>query len=46
MPNVSRETASEHIAFEEIDVRLENLEGGYTVRFESHGRPRPRGRRL
>ena len=36
MPNVSKETASEHIAFEGIDVPLENLEGGYTVCFESH----------
>jgi hypothetical protein len=36
MPNVSKETASEHIAFEGIDVKLENLEGGYTVCFESH----------
>ena len=36
MPNVSRETASEQIAFEGIDVRLENFEGGYSVCFESH----------
>src|ERR1044072_4247138 len=36
MPNVSRETASEQIAFEGIEVRLEHLEGGYTVCFESH----------
>ena len=36
MPNVSKETASEQIAFEGIDVRLENFEGGYTVCFESH----------
>ena len=36
MPNVSRETAAERIAFEGLDVRLEHLEGGYTVRFESH----------
>ena len=36
MPNVSKETASEQIAFEGIDVRLENLEGGYSVCFESH----------
>jgi hypothetical protein len=27
MPNVSKETASEQIAFEEIDVQLENFEG-------------------
>jgi hypothetical protein len=36
MPNVSRETAAERIAFEGLDVRLEHLEGGYTVCFESH----------
>ena len=36
MPNVSRDTASEQIAFEGIDVRLENFEGGYSVCFESH----------
>jgi hypothetical protein len=36
MPKVSRETASETVALEGIDVRLENLEGGYTVCFESH----------
>jgi len=36
MPNVSRETAAERIAFDGIDVRLEHLEGGYTVCFESH----------
>ena len=36
MPSVSRETASEQIAFEGIEVRLEHLAGGYTVCFESH----------
>jgi hypothetical protein len=36
MPNVSKEIASEKIAFEGLDVRLENLEGGYSVCFESH----------
>ena len=36
MPNVSRETAAERIAFEGIDVRLKHLDGGYTVCFESH----------
>jgi hypothetical protein len=36
MPNVSRETASERVAFEGLDVRLEHLEGGYSVCFESH----------
>ena len=36
MPKVSRATASETIAMEGLDVRLENLEGGYSVCFESH----------
>lgn len=36
MPKVSRETASETIAVEGLDVRLEHLEGGYSVCFESH----------
>lgn len=36
MPSVSRETAAERIGFDGIDVRLEHLEGGYTVCFESH----------
>ena len=36
MPNVSRETASEQVAFEGLNVRLEHLEGGYSVCFESH----------
>jgi hypothetical protein len=36
MARVSRETASEEIAFEGLAVRLEHLEGGYTVCFESH----------
>jgi hypothetical protein len=36
MPNASKETASEHIALEGIDVRLENFESGYSVCFESH----------
>jgi hypothetical protein len=36
MPSVSRETAAERVAFEGIDVRLEHLEGGYSVCFESH----------
>ena len=36
MPHVSKETASEQIALEGIDVRLENFEGGYSVCFESH----------
>jgi hypothetical protein len=36
MPKVSRETASEKIAMEGLDVRFEHLEGGYSVCFESH----------
>ena len=36
MPSVSRDTASEQIAIEGLDVRLEHLDGGYSVCFESH----------
>ena len=36
MPRASRETATEKIAFEGLDVRLEHLDGGYSVCFESH----------
>jgi hypothetical protein len=36
MPKVSRETASETIVLEGLDMRLEHLEGGYSVCFESH----------
>jgi hypothetical protein len=36
MPNISRETASEVIKLEGLEVHLENLDGGYTVCFESH----------
>ena len=36
MPKVSRETASETIALEGLEVRLEHLDGGYSVCFESH----------
>jgi hypothetical protein len=36
MPNVSKETASETIAIEGLDVWLEHLDGGYSVCFESH----------
>jgi hypothetical protein len=36
MPKVSRETASGAIALEGLDVRHEDLEGGYSVCFESH----------
>jgi hypothetical protein len=36
MPKVSRETASETIELEGLEVQLEHLEGGYSVCFESH----------
>ena len=36
MPKVSRETASQHVTFDGLDVRTEDLEGGYTVCFEQH----------
>lgn len=36
MPKVSRRTASTHIGFEGVDVLHEELEGGYSVCFESH----------
>jgi hypothetical protein len=37
MPKVSRQTASESVTMDGLDVRLEHLEGGYSVCFESHG---------
>jgi hypothetical protein len=36
MPKVSRETASGAMALDGLEVRTEDLEGGYTVCFESH----------
>ena len=36
MPKVSRETASETIELQGLEVRLEHLDGGYSVCFESH----------
>jgi hypothetical protein len=36
MPKTSRDTASENVAMEGLDIRLEHLEGGYSVCFESH----------
>jgi hypothetical protein len=36
MPGVTRENASEAVAVEGLDVRIEHLEGGYSVCFESH----------
>jgi len=36
MPSISSRDASESIAMDGLEVQLENLEGGYTVCFESH----------
>lgn len=36
MPKVSKETASQTIAMDGIEVALEHLEGGYSVCFETH----------
>jgi hypothetical protein len=36
MPKVSKGTATETVAMEGLDVRLEHLDGGYSVCFESH----------
>jgi hypothetical protein len=36
MPKVSRETASERVSLDGLDVRVEHLEGGYSVCFERH----------
>jgi hypothetical protein len=36
MPHVSRDTASETIRLDGLEVHLENLDGGYTVCFETH----------
>lgn len=36
MPHVSRETATETVALEGLDVKLEHFDGGYSVCFESH----------
>lgn len=36
MPHVSRDTASDAISLEGVDIRLEHLDGGYSVCFESH----------
>ena len=43
MPNVTKETASEQIAFEGIDIRLENFEVALRLLRVAHGRRRPRG---
>jgi hypothetical protein len=36
MPKVSRDTASQAISLEGHEIRSEDLDGGYTVCFESH----------
>ena len=36
MPKVSRNTASHSVELEGLDVRLDHLEGGYSVCFEKH----------
>jgi hypothetical protein len=36
MPKVSRDTASETVVTEGLEVHLEHLDGGYSVCFESH----------
>lgn len=36
MPRTSRDTASDAITVDGLDVRMEHLEGGYSVCFESH----------
>ena len=36
MPKVSRDTASEKVALEGLEVDLEHLDGGYSVCFEKH----------
>lgn len=36
MPKASRDTASESMMTDGLEVRLEHLEGGYSVCFESH----------
>ena len=36
MPKVSKETASETMALEGLEVQLEHLDGDYSVCFESH----------
>jgi hypothetical protein len=36
MPKVSKATASEKVEMEGLEVRLEHMQGGYSVCFESH----------
>jgi hypothetical protein len=37
MHHASKETATERIELDGLDVKLEHLDGGYSVCFESHG---------
>ena len=36
MPKVSRESAAQAVSLEGLQIHTEDLEGGYTVCFESH----------
>ncbi len=36
MPNASKETVSESVTTDGLEVKIEHLEGGYSVCFESH----------
>jgi hypothetical protein len=36
MPKISKQTATETVAMDGLEVHLENFEGGYTVCFELH----------
>lgn len=36
MPSASRETASEAVSFDGVEISLEHLDGGYSVCFEQH----------
>lgn len=36
MPHVSKDTASEVVSLDGVDIHLEHLDGGYSVCFESH----------
>ena len=36
MPKVSKDTASGAVSLDGVEVRTEELDGGYTVCFESH----------
>jgi hypothetical protein len=40
MPSVSRDTAATSVAFDGLDVKTHDLDGGYSVCFESHSADR------